>query len=611
MNGIIPDPFISAGIPGSSGNAKESVSFSANGSFDNLVEGRMRDRSGENLLGAPATPSNKQDTVYDSLRNNNKTPEDNELTIAAMLEELMVKLKEMAGDSKGAPGEWVLPTTDDSLLQDICSAAGMDGNQLSLLMEQMENDAGLSLAKLFDIFARHFEDMGQEMAVTAPEPDLTLLEMLLARMGAPVDQVRLIADSSVTGDGKFDLARFLDGLTELDRALPLGEIGVNQEMSSELQTALQQLSLADGNEQPLGFQAIPLTAWEKEQLQNIFRNAGVSEESLSSIMGCADEAQFILGLTELKNIIAKGITAVETNRSQADMPAFLTQLSQLLVQSGFSEKSGTWTPVLQESIASIYNALLESVDMSTVQVKVLEKSASAPSPAMLTDNGQTVDGNLMVSEIEGAIEEEIILAGRKSLDRALKAGAMPEVIETQEGLLEGKSSSPFGIRTDIAAHSGAALEKAALQAQPKMMADMPQNIFDQLTQGVVRGLKNNEHQLVLRLYPQELGEVKVNLIVQDERVTVSFAMENNKVKEVLESNMSQFRENMEQRGFDLQECMVSVDQREDNHASREFAHHAQKAFNYARVQRAGAAEESPYGWHAAADMQNSTISVLV
>jgi flagellar hook-length control protein FliK len=79
----------------------------------------------------------------------------------------------------------------------------------------------------------------------------------------------------------------------------------------------------------------------------------------------------------------------------------------------------------------------------------------------------------------------------------------------------------------------------------------------------MHGIRNDEHHLVLRLYPQELGEVKVDLLVRDGQVSINFNMENSRVKEMLESNMEQFRENMEQKGFSLGECSVSVGQRDD------------------------------------------------
>lgn len=103
-------------------------------------------------------------------------------------------------------------------------------------------------------------------------------------------------------------------------------------------------------------------------------------------------------------------------------------------------------------------------------------------------------------------------------------------------------------------------------APPRTQAPIQhqQQIIDQLARGMMRGLQNKEHHLVMRLNPPELGEVKIDLIVRNEHVSVSFAMENSRVKEAIESSMQQFQENLEQRGFKLGQFSVNVGQQQDD-----------------------------------------------
>ena len=69
--------------------------------------------------------------------------------------------------------------------------------------------------------------------------------------------------------------------------------------------------------------------------------------------------------------------------------------------------------------------------------------------------------------------------------------------------------------------------------------------------------------LVHRLM-QELGEVKVDLLIRNDHVSLSFNMENSKIKQLLESSLDQFQENLEQKGFVLDECMISSGGNEEN-----------------------------------------------
>jgi len=83
--------------------------------------------------------------------------------------------------------------------------------------------------------------------------------------------------------------------------------------------------------------------------------------------------------------------------------------------------------------------------------------------------------------------------------------------------------------------------------------------MEQLSQGVLHGARNKEHHLVLKLFPEDLGEVKVVLHVRNEQVSVAFSMANTQVKEILEQNMQQFRENLQKHGFVLEQCSASLD----------------------------------------------------
>lgn len=108
----------------------------------------------------------------------------------------------------------------------------------------------------------------------------------------------------------------------------------------------------------------------------------------------------------------------------------------------------------------------------------------------------------------------------------------------------------------------------AFKAQPprlRLSPELQQLAVEQISQGVLRGLRNMEHHLTLTMYPKELGEVKVDMQVRGHHIAVSFVMENQKVKEALESNMGEFKDNLERRGFSLGAMSVSVDQQQNHH----------------------------------------------
>ena len=346
----------------------------------------------------------------------------------------------------------------------------------------------------------------------------------------------------------------------------------------------------------------------------------------------------------------QGVANVKESHPKLDLPAFLTDLQQVFNDASFNEKSVGWTPAVQEAISSIYEELLKSVDLSTVQAKVVqsivkplvvENDEAVNSPIVENDiagkplvaEGKDVDGKPLVVAQEEIGKQSLVveqngvrktLTGKigdlnKSVDDEVQnniakdlhglsedadAEDMAKVVAVDdEGYVgevvkagqqnsqtatfdssshsqgnDGHGVSGVGSRIDSTHHTlGQQHSAGAAPAQPKLPPALAQQTFQNISNTVLNGLKNNEHHLVLRLYPQQLGEVKVEMMVRDHNVSLSFGMENSRVKETLESNMQQFQDNLAKQGFTLQGCQVSVgQQQEDPNAAWQFFEQARQ-----------------------------------
>lgn len=157
-------------------------------------------------------------------------------------------------------------------------------------------------------------------------------------------------------------------------------------------------------------------------------------------------------------------------------------------------------------------------------------------------------------------------------------GRTAKEFETLKSSTTGdKGGEQFNLKNDQVTPNGAtgvgtkapdqiqaeALQKAQPQ-RPFLSPELQQFAIDQISQGVLRGLRNNDHHLSLTLYPKELGEVKVDLQMRGNQLSMNFAMENHKVKEALQSSMGEFKDNLERRGFNLGAMSVSVDQQQNS-----------------------------------------------
>ena len=525
----------------------------AGSNFSDYMEKKMAtERRGKsNLLGMQKTKAalaSAADRKAEAATSAKKEGSEEATTMAALLGLFVQDLQKSAADQKMGPGEWKFPVPDPDLLQKIAKDAGMNESQLNALMEKMKGQDGtLSLVDFLDSFSRHFQALQEEVPVTAPETDLPLLQSFLERLGVPVPEVSKISEASVRGDNTLDLQKFLAGLQGL---------------------------AGDG--------ITDITAVEAAELQDLLANAGVSQqlqrallpERVPVIEGLVESGPPVtLTLDRLKNMLEQAIGEVKANKLQADPLAFLADLQEVLTRSGFETKGPSLSSAVQGTLVSVFEKLMESVDLSKVKVQpgnpktdaALEKKLAQAEDLMATENA---DGAPL---LDGEPAELFPAMGRDG------QGAQNGKNAFASGELFVESSAVFQAEGGVAAKGEAVGQAAASQAArpfvhvPNMPHGLQQQSFTQLSQGVLQGLRNQEHHLVLKLYPKELGEVKVEMTVRDNQVAVSFAMENAKVKAVLESNLEQFRENMEKQGFALGECMVSLNKDSDsNEAWQQF-----------------------------------------
>ncbi len=521
----------------------QQVSRKDGSSFSQYVERKCveLDQEGKNMLGV----KQQEGFPAKSQKNEPNMSEENILTTGTeLLQQLMQKLEEFAQDNKDTgAGEWQLTGLDSESLEMLAEAAGMDPAQFAALNLKMDEQNGpVSLPDFFITLEKHFLQLNDQDPVTAPETSLPLLQTLLEKLGFPAEQVEKIAESSVNDLGEFDLDIFLKGLQFLD----------------------------SGGDQS----QIPLSGWETEQLQDMLAKAGLSEEmqrkffpqdpailheALKSLTGKdikfegKPEFSSKMNLGQLKEMLQQTIADAELAAPKADMPAFLSQLEGILGQAAFKEDGVSLTPVVQGSVTAIFQELQKIIDQAKIRIEKVSETMLQDEELLKEWMGS---GEMDESEIgnnpllvEGNIVTPVNLgdAGGAEMNTLLSKGLT--------------DSSHAGIQ-QAGVDANAANEAVELKsAQPRlrMSAEMQQFTMEQISQTVSRGLKNSQHHLTLVLYPKELGEVKVDMQVKDNQVSLAFVMENPKVKALLESNMQEFKNSMEQRGFVVQGCDVSVD----------------------------------------------------
>jgi len=85
------------------------------------------------------------------------------------------------------------------------------------------------------------------------------------------------------------------------------------------------------------------------------------------------------------------------------------------------------------------------------------------------------------------------------------------------------------------------------------------SILEQITGRIQLQAHDGRSQIKIDLHPQELGKVKLHMVVEDSKVHVHLQAQSSQVQDVLESHLAKLRESFAQQGLKLDQVRVSVD----------------------------------------------------
>lgn len=557
MPNILLPNIVTQFTPGKGVDPKAQISEGKEGSFaQHLQRQANADKAvRDNVMGRAGKAKGNRDD--DDAGGSDQQP----TSVAGLLQQVIQYLQKIENKPDSDAGQWSFQLQDAAMLEKLAGQAGMDASALAELQKQMEQQGGLPLADLFAALEKNFKELGEVTKVTASETYLPLLDSFLARLGVSSEDVTRIDGQGVNGVDQLDLEAFLKGLQGI--------------ASSQVQ----------GQDEALSF---VLTDWEREQMSAMLAEAGVpsvtiekmfpevktlEENALAGLREGQGDTQVSMTLDRLESLLQQAIAAADDARPKANLPGFLDGLQLVLSQAGFQEKGVGWSPVVQGSMQAVYEQLQSMVSSATV------KDVTSGGVKGLAD-WQQAEGWLQLKEEKSAAN----MAENEALDQQWLSNSDEPVTEAlvvesvDVDFIETIAESPVEAKSDRAGElhvqQGSEVRtvdpgaEAAVKVQAPRMRfthELQQFAVEQISHGVLRGLRNNEHQLALTLYPKELGEVKVDLQVRGSHLSVSFVMENQKVKEAMEANLGDFKDNLERRGFTLGEMSVSVDQH--NHSS--------------------------------------------
>jgi flagellar hook-length control protein FliK len=97
-----------------------------------------------------------------------------------------------------------------------------------------------------------------------------------------------------------------------------------------------------------------------------------------------------------------------------------------------------------------------------------------------------------------------------------------------------------------------------------------QSMVDQVRFRLSQGLRSGQQEVVVRMHPRELGEVRLSLTSDDGNLRAHLHVQSQQVQDVLERNMPRLREALAEQGIEVNDFVFSSGEQEQETEYRTF-----------------------------------------
>ena len=223
----------------------------------------------------------------------------------------------------------------------------------------------------------------------------------------------------------------------------------------------------------------------------------------------------------------------------------------------------------ETKVAEVSRGDEEKIDVSELmrRLKNLEKSNAGKSLEELFDKGvkqQMARGQLIIEHPEG--EMDLLSRFRlNSLSTNSPGGELfAELSGTRTDVVNSLLSSDQG-RGEFNLNSG-----STAQAMTNLNAEERTALFDRLSRSVQFQMRTGSGSIKIKLVPENLGSLKIELQVVKEGVKVVLLTDTPKAQGAVQGELNNLRQALEQQGLNIQEIEVGVDPEAHQHQQQEM-----------------------------------------
>ncbi len=135
---------------------------------------------------------------------------------------------------------------------------------------------------------------------------------------------------------------------------------------------------------------------------------------------------------------------------------------------------------------------------------------------------------------------------------------------------QNTTGAPLNLNQTVEKVFAESLEKAKLPYDVE-----PKEILNQIHDKIKVEVRGSLSEIRVNLKPEQLGDVTLKIATQNGIITAQFVAENQRVKEIIESNFNQLKDVLKEQGIEINNLSVSVGQDKANQQGNEFKRNAQ------------------------------------
>ncbi|MGM0507868.1 MAG: flagellar hook-length control protein FliK, partial [Fusobacteriota bacterium] len=215
--------------------------------------------------------------------------------------------------------------------------------------------------------------------------------------------------------------------------------------------------------------------------------------------------------------------------------------------------------------------LKSSMSLIEKQIKILEENyAEFKLPneikEQLTKEEQNILKEMKTSQIQSAKTVLESLSG--NIKKSLNSHVILEELNSNKfkGNLDGENSKKPKEDSENIKNDASFLNNLSTKSSTKANQTIskvktiidPHEVMDQINDKIKMNFNKNTNKMKITLSPASLGEVEIEIKLKDGQLKAEFMVEDEKIKKIVESNLSNLKNELNKKGVEVSELKVGI-----------------------------------------------------